>query len=172
MSRLHTSYTSVSPLTTFPSTLLTCQAPYVFPILGGRKVSHLESNIEALSLRLSPEDIDAIESAYDFQIGFPHNFTAGENKARPKAHKTSSSGSALVISIMSSRRERLCHTKGSLATSIISCCENFDLIAAIPLIELEEPARKGGVLLIELDNPIQHIHAKGRTAEGAQDVQG
>ncbi|KAK4505445.1 hypothetical protein PRZ48_003408 [Zasmidium cellare] len=57
------------------------KAPYVIPILGGRKVSHLRSNIEALGLRLSPEDMDAIESAYDFQIGFPHNFVAGENKA-------------------------------------------------------------------------------------------
>ncbi|EME86666.1 uncharacterized protein MYCFIDRAFT_186789 [Pseudocercospora fijiensis CIRAD86] len=49
-------------------------APYVFPILGGRKVSHLNSNIEALGLRLTPKDIEEIESAYDFQIGFPHNF--------------------------------------------------------------------------------------------------
>ncbi|KXS97483.1 hypothetical protein AC578_9076 [Pseudocercospora eumusae] len=57
------------------------KAPYVFPILGGRKVSHLKSNIEALRLRLTPKDIDDIESAYDFQIGFPHNFTTGANKA-------------------------------------------------------------------------------------------
>lgn len=56
-------------------------APYVFPILGGRKVSHLKSNIEALGLRLSAEDMEEIESAYDFQIGFPHNFLTGQNKA-------------------------------------------------------------------------------------------
>lgn len=30
---------------------------------------------------LSNEEIEEIESAYDFQIGFPHNFTSGRNKA-------------------------------------------------------------------------------------------
>jgi aryl-alcohol dehydrogenase-like predicted oxidoreductase len=33
------------------------KAPYVFPIVGGRKVERLKGNIEALSLRLSEEDI-------------------------------------------------------------------------------------------------------------------
>lgn len=56
-------------------------APYVFPICGGRKISHLKSNIQALGLRLSPDDIDEIETAYDFQVGFPHNFIRGGNKA-------------------------------------------------------------------------------------------
>lgn len=56
-------------------------APYVFPIVGGRKTSHLKSNIEALGIRLSQEDIAEIETGYDFQLGFPHNFLAGANKA-------------------------------------------------------------------------------------------
>lgn len=55
--------------------------PYVFPIVGGRKVSHLKGNIEALGLQLSQEDMDEIETGYDFQIGFPHNFLAGGNRA-------------------------------------------------------------------------------------------
>jgi hypothetical protein len=49
--------------------------------VGGRKVSHLKGNIEALGIRLTPEDMDDIETGYDFQIGFPHNFLRGENKA-------------------------------------------------------------------------------------------
>jgi hypothetical protein len=49
--------------------------------VGGRKVSHLRGNIEALGIRLSQEDIDEIEKGYDFDIGFPHNFLAGANKA-------------------------------------------------------------------------------------------
>ena len=56
-------------------------APYVFPICGGRKVSHLKGNIEALSLRLSAEDIEEIDGAYSFEIGFPHALVTGKNMA-------------------------------------------------------------------------------------------
>ena len=56
------------------------KAPYVFPIVGGRKVEHLKGNIDALSLDLSAEDIQAIESAYPFEVGFPMNFLGGTGK--------------------------------------------------------------------------------------------
>ncbi|KAG0646118.1 Norsolorinic acid reductase A, partial [Hyphodiscus hymeniophilus] len=49
------------------------KAPYVFPIVGGRTVDHLRGNIEALSLRLSEDDIKEIESAVPFDVGFPMN---------------------------------------------------------------------------------------------------
>lgn len=50
------------------------QAPYTFPILGGRKISNLKANIEALGLRLSPTDMEEIDKAYGFDTGFPHYF--------------------------------------------------------------------------------------------------
>src|SRR6187402_728841 len=53
------------------------KAPYVFPIVGGRKVEHLKGNIEALSLKLSEGDIKEIESAVSFDVGFPHNLLGG-----------------------------------------------------------------------------------------------
>ncbi|KAF2477054.1 norsolorinic acid reductase [Lindgomyces ingoldianus] len=56
------------------------KAPYTFPIVGGRKVEHLKSNIEALGLRLTDEDMNEIDSAYGFEIGFPHNLLNPENK--------------------------------------------------------------------------------------------
>ena len=56
------------------------QAPYVFPLLGGRKVSNLKANIEALGLQLSHQDIEEIETGYDFDPGFPHNFIGPRNK--------------------------------------------------------------------------------------------
>ncbi|KAL9634176.1 MAG: hypothetical protein Q9164_004256, partial [Protoblastenia rupestris] len=56
------------------------KAPYVFPIVGGRKVEHLKGNIEALGLELSGEDIKAIESAYPFDVGFPLNFLGPTGK--------------------------------------------------------------------------------------------
>lgn len=65
----------------FLLTRLVYAAPYTFPIIGGRKTSHLASNIAALGLCLSDDDIAEIETGYDFQIGFPHNFVAGANRA-------------------------------------------------------------------------------------------
>ncbi|CAG8954618.1 hypothetical protein HYFRA_00004537 [Hymenoscyphus fraxineus] len=53
------------------------KAPYVFPIVGGRKIEHLKGNIEGLSLSLTDEDIKEIEGANAFDIGFPLNFLGG-----------------------------------------------------------------------------------------------
>ncbi|KAH7061283.1 aryl-alcohol dehydrogenase-like protein [Macrophomina phaseolina] len=50
------------------------KSPYVFPIVGGRKVEHLKGNIEALSIDLKPEEIEEIEKAEPFDVGFPMNF--------------------------------------------------------------------------------------------------
>ena len=55
------------------------KAPYVFPIVGGRKVDHLKGNIEALGIVLNDEEIAEIEKAMDFDAGFPHSFIAGSN---------------------------------------------------------------------------------------------
>lgn len=50
------------------------KAPYVFPIVGGRKIEHVKGNIEALGLELSDEDMAEIDEAILFDIGFPQNF--------------------------------------------------------------------------------------------------
>lgn len=48
--------------------------PYVYPIVGGRKIEHLKGNIEALAIDLTEEEVADIDAATDFQIGFPMNF--------------------------------------------------------------------------------------------------
>lgn len=48
------------------------KTPYVFPIIGGRKVEHLMANIEALKIALSPEQIAYLESVLPFDPGFPN----------------------------------------------------------------------------------------------------
>jgi hypothetical protein len=53
------------------------KGPYVFPVVGGRKVEQLKGNIEALSLRLSQDDIRENETGYSFDPGFPHTFIGG-----------------------------------------------------------------------------------------------
>lgn len=47
------------------------KAPYVFPVIGGRKVEHLHQNLEALSLSLTPEQIKTLDSVVPFEKGFP-----------------------------------------------------------------------------------------------------
>ncbi|KAF9995450.1 hypothetical protein BGZ80_001365 [Entomortierella chlamydospora] len=53
------------------------KTPYVFPIVGGRKVEHLKGNIAALSVSLSEEEIKEIDNANEFDHGFPHTFLSG-----------------------------------------------------------------------------------------------
>ena len=50
------------------------RTPYVFPIIGGRKVEHLDANLEALNIALSKEHIAEIEGAVPFDLGWPANF--------------------------------------------------------------------------------------------------
>ncbi|KAE9389984.1 Aldo/keto reductase [Gymnopus androsaceus JB14] len=50
------------------------KAPYVFPIIGGRKVEHLKANLQALDIVLTEEQIKFLESVVPFDPGFPHTF--------------------------------------------------------------------------------------------------
>lgn len=50
---------------------------YVFPIIGLRKVEHLDGGIEGLKVALEDEDIKRIDEAYEFDHGFPHTFLSG-----------------------------------------------------------------------------------------------
>ncbi|WYZ33735.1 hypothetical protein EsH8_I_000011 [Colletotrichum jinshuiense] len=53
------------------------KAPYVFPIVGGRKLEHIKANIDGLGTTLTEGDICEIESSHDFDPGFPHTFLSG-----------------------------------------------------------------------------------------------
>ncbi|KFY15565.1 hypothetical protein V492_01906 [Pseudogymnoascus sp. VKM F-4246] len=66
------------------------KAPYVFPMVGGRKIEHLKDNIQALKIRLTPEQIAYLEGVKPFDVGFPTNFL-GEDP-----HVTGKTGGLLV----------------------------------------------------------------------------
>ncbi|OOF91920.1 hypothetical protein ASPCADRAFT_133975 [Aspergillus carbonarius ITEM 5010] len=53
------------------------KAPYVFPIVGGRKVDHIKGSIEGLKLLLTDAEVAKIEEASSFDYGFPHTFLSG-----------------------------------------------------------------------------------------------
>lgn len=55
------------------------KVPYVFPILGGRKVEHLHGNIESLTINLTKQQVEELDSLLPFDLGFPYNrFGHGE----------------------------------------------------------------------------------------------
>ncbi|CAG9936935.1 unnamed protein product [Clonostachys rosea f. rosea IK726] len=62
-------------------TTLTCialsyiihKAPYVFPVIAAQGISHLKEYIQALVVKLDPENIKAVDSAIPFDLGFPHS---------------------------------------------------------------------------------------------------
>ncbi|KAI4242540.1 MAG: hypothetical protein L6R42_010972 [Xanthoria sp. 1 TBL-2021] len=47
------------------------KSPNVYPIVGGRKIEHLKGNIEALAIELTDEEVDEIDAALPFDVGFP-----------------------------------------------------------------------------------------------------
>jgi diketogulonate reductase-like aldo/keto reductase len=56
----------------------------VFPIVGGRKVEHLHDNIQALSMKLTDEQVKYLESQTEFEPGFPSNFIGEDPKGTGK----------------------------------------------------------------------------------------
>ncbi|KAF5374268.1 hypothetical protein D9758_004552 [Tetrapyrgos nigripes] len=61
-------------ITSVAITYIMHKTTHVFPIIGGRKIEHLEQNIEALNISLTPEQIKFLESeAPAFDNGFPAN---------------------------------------------------------------------------------------------------
>ncbi|KIK66086.1 hypothetical protein GYMLUDRAFT_158527 [Collybiopsis luxurians FD-317 M1] len=56
------------------------KTPYVFPIIGGRKVEHLQANMKALDVVLDEEQIKFLEDVVPFDPGFPHNFIGDGTK--------------------------------------------------------------------------------------------
>jgi aryl-alcohol dehydrogenase-like predicted oxidoreductase len=47
------------------------KTPYVFPIIGGRKVEHLLANLEALEIELTDAQMKELEGVVEFDPGFP-----------------------------------------------------------------------------------------------------
>ncbi|KAJ5232999.1 hypothetical protein N7468_005955 [Penicillium chermesinum] len=59
--------------------------PYIFPVVGGRKIEHLDASIEALGMTLMPEEVETIESAVPFDFGYPQTLLGGPTGATKAA---------------------------------------------------------------------------------------
>lgn len=62
------------PITSVALAYAMHKAPYVFPIVGGRKIEHLKANIEALGLELSARDMRDIDGRRRLSWGFRMRF--------------------------------------------------------------------------------------------------
>ncbi|KAI1321400.1 aryl-alcohol dehydrogenase [Xylariaceae sp. FL0255] len=71
--------------------------PYVYPILGGRRVQHLEDNIKGLSIVLTETQIQELEGVTSFDIGFPLDFIGRELSETLKPHPRLSTAGVLAI---------------------------------------------------------------------------
>lgn len=67
------------PMTSVALSYVLHKTPYVFPVIGGRKLEHLKANIEALNLELTEQDVELVENAAPFDIGFPMWFNGQAN---------------------------------------------------------------------------------------------
>ena len=72
------------------------KAPKVFPIVGGRKVEHLQDNIKALTIRLSKAQIQELEAATPFEPEFPGNFIGEDPKVNKDKIGGMLAGSAFI----------------------------------------------------------------------------
>ena len=58
------------------------KVPYVFPIVGGRKVEHLHANLQALDVALTQAHVKKIEGAVPFDMGFPYSMIVSDSCSR------------------------------------------------------------------------------------------
>ncbi|KAL4957319.1 NADP-dependent oxidoreductase domain-containing protein [Aspergillus filifer] len=61
------------------------KAPYIFPLVGGRKIEHLRDNIGALDIRLTQAQIDYLESVKPLEPGYPADYIGPDPKITGKA---------------------------------------------------------------------------------------
>ncbi|KAJ4486863.1 aryl-alcohol dehydrogenase [Lentinula lateritia] len=72
------------------------KAPYMFPIIGGRKVEHLHSNLEALEISLSKEQMNYLDDLKAFDKGYPSD-ALGDPSGYPRPVKTIATIDAIPV---------------------------------------------------------------------------
>jgi aryl-alcohol dehydrogenase-like predicted oxidoreductase len=50
----------------------------VIPIIGARKLSQVQNNLDCLNFNLSPEHLEELEQVSQIELGFPHDFLRQE----------------------------------------------------------------------------------------------
>lgn len=87
----------VESITAIALAYVRAKANNVFPMVGGRKVQHLRDNIQALSIKLTKEQVEYLESVTSFEIGFPNNFIGVDPRVGGKFSGLAASSAPLEI---------------------------------------------------------------------------
>ncbi|ODM16576.1 putative aryl-alcohol dehydrogenase AAD14 [Aspergillus cristatus] len=61
------------------------KTPNVFPLVGGRKIEHLHDNIQALKIKLTPQQVEYLESVRPLDPGFPNTLLGPDPKVTGQA---------------------------------------------------------------------------------------
>ncbi|KAL4912533.1 NADP-dependent oxidoreductase domain-containing protein [Aspergillus aurantiobrunneus] len=75
----------VDSVTTIALAYVMSKAPYVFPVVGGRKIEHLRDNIKALEIQLTQVQIDYLESVKPLDVGYPADYIGQDPKVIGRA---------------------------------------------------------------------------------------
>lgn len=87
----------IQSITAIAIAYVMAKAHNVFPIVGGRKVEHLQDNIQALKIKLTTEQIELLESVKPFDVGFPNDFIGDDPRVTGKFTRLCASSGQLVI---------------------------------------------------------------------------
>lgn len=87
----------VESITAIAIAYVRAKAPNVFPMVGGRKVEHLKDNIQALKIKLTPEQVEYLESVKPFDVGFPNNFIGPDPRVTGRFTGLAAASAALEI---------------------------------------------------------------------------
>jgi aryl-alcohol dehydrogenase-like predicted oxidoreductase len=88
---------NIKSITAVALAYVMAKAPNVFPLVGGRKIEHLQDNIQALKIKLTHEQIAYLESILPFEPGFPNNFIGVDPKETGKFTGLTAASAPLAI---------------------------------------------------------------------------
>ncbi|KAF2965895.1 hypothetical protein GQX73_g7657 [Xylaria multiplex] len=88
---------SIESVTAIALAYVMTKYPYVYPIIGGRKVNHLEDNIQSLKISLTDKQIEYLESIIPFDVGFPYNYIGSDSRETGKCPVPMTSAGHLAI---------------------------------------------------------------------------
>ncbi|KAE8343170.1 hypothetical protein BDV24DRAFT_172935 [Aspergillus arachidicola] len=73
------------------------KAPNVIPLVGGRKVEYLHDNIQALSIKLTEDQIEYLESVSPLDLGYPYSSIGADPKSTGKPTRMLSNSAPLAF---------------------------------------------------------------------------
>lgn len=88
---------SIESVTAIALVYVIAKAPNVIPLVGGRKVEYLHDNIQALSIKLTEDQIEYLESVSPLDLGYPYSSIGPDPKSTGKPTRMLSNSAPLAF---------------------------------------------------------------------------